>query len=243
MKGGTVSAMSPRAQLALVVGGLLAVAVGGYLLLISPKRSEAAELDVRIAQVEQQIADAQAKSLARQAKVALKTADLFRLAKAMPDDANMSSVILELNRVAADAGIVFETITPQGVVQDAGYQALPITLMFTGNFYTLSDFLFRLRHLVQVRGGRLNAKGRLFGIDSLSFTQGDKGFPQIKADLTVNAFIFGGSAPAAGALPTEGETTTTPTETTTTGETTTTPEPQPSGSAPTATPAAKDTTD
>jgi type II secretory pathway component PulM len=209
------SAISPRGQIALALGGLLALALGGYFLLVSPKRSEAKELDAQIAQVETQIAERRSASAAMQVKVALKTADLFRLAKAMPEDPNIASIILELNRVASDSGIVFESITPQARVGEAGFQVLPISLSFSGNFFTLSDFLFRLRQLVRVDDGKLNVTGRLFAVNSVSFGEdGERNFPFVKADLNVDAFIFGALPAAVSGVPPTGAETTTATGTT-----------------------------
>jgi hypothetical protein len=79
--------------------------------------------------------------------------------------------------------------------------AYPITVDFEGNFYELSDFLYRLRNLVDVRHGALDATGRLFAIDSIDFAQGPKGFPQITATITVDAFVYGSGAAPSG-LPT-----------------------------------------
>lgn len=227
--------LSPGVQMALVIAGLLLLAVGGYLLLVKPKRSDASQLEGQIADVRKQIADRQSASTVRQISVAVKTADLFRLAKAIPSDSNMASVILELNDVATDAGIVFDAITPQAAVAENGYQVRPITLTFSGNYFTLTDFLFRLRQLVQVHDGRLGVTGRLFGVQSITFNEDDKRkFPFIGADLLVNAFSFGAATAPAGATPgaVPAATSTTTTETTTT-QTTTTPEPSSADAAPT----------
>src|SRR5215203_2349146 len=132
--------LSPPVQIALVAAGLLVLAVAGYMVLIKPKRAEASKLDGQIAGVRQQIADRQSASTSRQISVAVKTADLFRLAKALPSDSNMASVILELNDVATDAGIVFDSIAPQPAVAENAYQVQPITLTFSGNYFTLTDF-------------------------------------------------------------------------------------------------------
>ena len=227
--------LSPPVQIALVAAGLLVLAVAGYMVLIKPKRAEASKLDGQIAGVRQQIADRQSASTSRQISVAVKTADLFRLAKAIPSDSNMASVILELNDVATDAGIVFDSIAPQPAVAENGYQVQPITLTFSGNYFTLTDFLFRLRQLVQVRKGRLGVTGRLFGVQSITFSENDKRkFPFIDADLLVNAFAFGGGlgvAPGAPTAATPAPTSTTTTETATT-QTTTTPEPSTANAAP-----------
>jgi Tfp pilus assembly protein PilO len=130
----------------------------------------------------------------------------------------MSGVLLQLNQIAADTGITFQSIAPQTSVPISGYQAMPIQLTFEGNFYNLADFLFRLRNLVAVQHGQLSATGRLFAIDTLSFSQSPQGFPQIAATLVVDAFVYGTQQPAS-ATPT----TTTATTATTPGVTTTTP--------------------
>src|SRR5213078_367807 len=79
-----------------------------------------------------------------------------------------------------------------------GYEAIPITVEFQGNFYELSDFLYRLRNLVDVRHGTLDATGRLFAIDEVDFAEAPPppGFPQISAHLVIDAFVYGtGTAP------------------------------------------------
>src|SRR5439155_22290360 len=119
-------------------------------------------------------------------------------------------VLLQLNPTAADTGITFQSIAPPTSAPISGYQAMPIQLTFQGNFYSLVDFLFRLRNLVDVQQGQLDATGRLFAIDTLSFTEAQQGFPKISATLVVDAFVYGTQAPA------------TATPTTTTGTTATT---------------------
>lgn len=226
----------PRtAIIALVVVGVIAYLALGYLLVISPQRSKAADLKKQIAQTEAQID--QYRILSAQAKAAapIRVADLFRLEKAMPNEVDMAGIVLELSRIARDSGITFESITPQGAATQSGYQVLPVAIMFDGNYFELSDFLYRLRSLVRVRTGRLAAIGRLFVVDSISFAESELSFPRIQASLVVNAYVFG-DAPLPGqagavAPPPATPATTTTTATTTDGatttpaETTTSPEP------------------
>ena len=127
----------------------------------------------------------------------------------MPDQTDMPDIVLELNKIAEDSGITFEQITPATTATAlSGYEAIPITVEFQGNFYELSDFLYRLRNLVDVRHGALDASGRLFAIDTISFAEAPPppGFPQIRAHLVIDAFVFGtGTAPTvepAGTTPT-----------------------------------------
>jgi Pilus assembly protein, PilO len=214
------------AQIALAVVVPLALAAAGWFFVVSPQRSKSSELAVQIAAVEQRLEDHRLATLRAGAVQKIEVADLFRLSKAMPDRADMSGVLLELNRIAADTGITFESITPQTAVPISGYQAVPINLTFKGNFYNLSDFLYRLRTLVVVDEGRLAATGRLFAIDTLDFSESQDGFPRIAATLVVDAFVYGTGAPA----------TATPTTTTTAATTTvptppTTPDPSSSATA------------
>jgi Tfp pilus assembly protein PilO len=186
-----VKALPKPAAIALVIVALLVVSVAGYFLLISPQRSKSAELAKEAETLDAQIAAARAALKEANEAEPIRVADLLRVSKAMPGTDDMPGVLLELNRIARETGIRFESITPQEPADAGGYLRQPIDLVFDGNFYELSDFLFRLRSLVRVRGGELEATGRLFTVNSLNFVESERAFPQIKATLNVNAFIYG----------------------------------------------------
>ena len=204
------------AQIAVAVVVPLLIAAAAWFLLVSPQRARAGELDAEIVAVEKRLEDHRLATLRAGSVPKIEVADLFRLSKAMPDRADMSGVLLELNRIAADTGITFESISPQTAVPISGYQAVPIQLTFKGNFYNLSDFLYRLRTLVHVSDGRLAATGRLFAIDTLDFSESQEGFPRITASLVVDAFVYGTGVPATATPTTTATTTTAPTAPTTT---------------------------
>jgi Tfp pilus assembly protein PilO len=201
---------------------LLIVAVAGYFGLISPKQAKSAELDDQIAELETKLQLAGKPSPAQAPKVTINVADLFLLAKAMPDREDMPGIILELNSIALSTGVNFISIAPGTPASKGSYIAIPVTLTFEGNYYDLTDFLYRLRNLVAVRDGVLGASGRLYTLDALDMQEAEGGFPKIRATLTVSAYSFGSQPvlPGAGTAPTE--TTETGTGTTSTGETTTT---------------------
>jgi hypothetical protein len=223
------------AVIALLVLAAVLLGAGGFFVLVHPQRTRASELSEEIAAVQAKI-DANRAEAARVGGVEpIKVADLFRLSKAMPDRADMSGVLLELNRVAAESGITFESIAPQTSVPISGYQAMPISLTFRGNFYNLADFLYRLRNLVSVDDGRLDATGRLFAIDTLDFAESQAGFPQIGATLVVDAFVYGTGVPAT-ATPLTTTSTTAAGAAETPSTTTTTPDPATGASAAGATP-------
>jgi hypothetical protein len=217
--------------IALIVVGFVVAGLGGWFMLIGPQRSKATELDTQIADTNNAISAARALTLEAKKGALIRVADLFRLTKAMPDQTDMPGILLQLNQVAEDSGISFEQITPATTATPiSGYLAIPITVEFQGNFYDLSDFLYRLRNLVDVRRGALDATGRLFAIDSIEFAEAPPppGFPEIRAHLVIDAFVFGtGTAPTVpGPAPALGTTGATgPAGPTTTAPTTTTPAP------------------
>jgi hypothetical protein len=185
--------------IALIVVGFLVFAGGGWFTLIHPQHAKATDLDQQIADTNSAIDAARALTLEAKKGANIRVADLYRLTKAMPDQVDMAGILLQLNQVAEDSGITFELINPSSTATPiSGYLAIPITVEFTGNFYDLSDFLYRLRNLVDVRRGTLDATGRLFAIDQIDFAEAPPppGFPQIRAHLVIDAFVYGtGTAP------------------------------------------------
>jgi hypothetical protein len=218
----TKQRVPPNAQLALVVVGVLLVAAIGWFVLVHPKSTSAGKLSKQIVEAQTSLTQAQAAAAAAKNEKPVRVANLFRLVKAMPDSQDMSGILLQLNQVAQDSGITFESIKPSTMIPLGSYNAVPITLAFTGNFYDLSDFLLRLRTLVSVRHGALDATGRLFAIDTLTFGPATGGFPSISASLTVDAFIYGsGGAASPAPAPTPAPTDATSTDTTSTDATAT----------------------
>jgi hypothetical protein len=213
------------AQIAIAVAAVLVLALIGYFAVVKPQKGTGADLSTQIAAADTQITDARALLAKSKDAQKVRVADLFRLTKAMPDQPDEAGIVLELTNVARGSGIEFESISPQGSTPLSGYQVVPIDVVFEGNFYQLTDFLYRLRNLVDVRRGALAADGRLFTVDSVEFSEGELKFPEVKATLTVDAYIYGTgatvSAPPQTAAPaattTPGSTTpgaTTPTTTT-----------------------------
>ncbi len=228
-----LSSLSTRAQVALVAGVLLLVVLIGYFALISPKRSTAAKLKQQTAAVQNQIKQNQSTAFA-QALPAVRAASVFSLSTAMPKQLETADVILQLNQLAVYSGLSFDEITPNGASSTSTslttgttdpFAAEPIQVKFTGSFYNLLAFLQRLRNLVRVENGHLNAVGRLFDVSDVSFAAGPKGFPQIQATLTVNAFVPQAPQPAPTVPGSTDTTSTTTTGTATTSTTTTTSNP------------------
>jgi type IV pilus assembly protein PilO len=210
-------------KLVVVVIGLVVLAVAGYFLLIQPKKNEAKNLSSEIAAIDTQIQESNAQAQRAAGLSKIRVADYFKLETAMPSNPKVDELDLQINALARDTGISFDSITPGSASAATNYEVLPLTLVFEGNFYDLSDFIRRLQSLVLVDNGRLNASGRLFTIDQIEFAQGSKGFPQITATIHVDGYSFGVTAATSSAAGTGGSATgTSPTSTSTTTSTETT---------------------
>ena len=208
---------------------LAIIAAVGFFVVVKPKLDQGAAVDAEIAELEGKVAVARpTKPSPAAKKVEIDVADLFLLAKAMPDTDDMPGIILELNSIAGSAGIRFVSIQPQPATAGTGYRVIPISLMFEGNYYDLTDFIYRLRSLVRVDDGVLTANGRLYTLDQIDLHESQDGFPNIEAVIVVSAYAFGGAvtpapgAPPAAATRPAATTSSTATTTTTTAATTTT---------------------
>ena len=183
--------LSTRALGAIVGVVIVAFAAAGYFMVVSPKKAEVMRLDEEIAAAQVDLRDALAATAAQDDTQPIAVADIFRLATAMPSTPDMPGILLELSRIADETGIRFKSITPQSPLPVGAYQVVPIDVAFDGSFYALSDLLFRLRTLVTVRRGELHAAGRLFAVESVDFSESDRGFPLLAATLKLNAYVYG----------------------------------------------------
>jgi hypothetical protein len=86
-----------------------------------------------------------------------------------------------------------------------------------------------MRNLVRVENGRLYTAGRLFDVSNVQFAEGTKGWPQVQATLTINAFVPQQATPLTTTPGATGTTSTTTTGTTTTTSNSTSAAPSTSG--------------
>jgi Tfp pilus assembly protein PilO len=218
--------LSRPATIALILGGDLLLLVLGWVLLVSPQRTNAASMARATEATQAQIVEAQQALHATPPKAPtqpeIKTAGLYELAKAMPSTTDMPDVLLELDQVARAAGVEVGSITPgpATVVVGAPYSMVQIQLTFSGNFYSLTDLLYRLNNLVAVQDGTLDASGRLFAVNSVALSPNGVG-NGLNATVTVNAYIYGTPSGASSATAAPAATPTTTSTGTSTGTTST----------------------
>lgn len=219
----TLRAIPRPALVALILAAEVILLAAGWFLVVAPQRAHARSIANAAALTKAQIAEARtfvpssgnAASLPKQP--AIRTSLLYRLAKAMPSTEDQPDLLLQIDQVARAAGVTLLSIAPAQPTAGDGFTVVPISLTASGDFYGLTDMLYRLRALVAVRHGGLNASGRLFAVQSVTLTPSGTG-KQLSADVSVNAYVYGTTLASVAS----GVTTTATTSTGSTGTTTTT---------------------
>lgn len=205
-----LSNLSNRTALALGGAALVLVILGLWFVVVSPERKQAADLESEVAAAQVEL-DQRKSDLARpSAAVTVRASDVFRLAKALPEDANVAGVILDIDRIASAHSLTIEGFLPTAVIPVTGYYAQPLTVTVQGRFGDVSRFLSDLRELVTVKKGRLVVNGRLYSVSEVRLTKPEtKAYPFVKAGVLLNAFgSLPGVPPTTTTTPTDSESTT-----------------------------------
>jgi Tfp pilus assembly protein PilO len=213
----------PRgATIGMIVAGDIVLLLMGWFLLVSPQRSTAKSIARSVAATEGQIAEARKPVVQPSAAVQpkqpeIRTAYLYKLSKAMPMTQDMPDLLLEISQVVRNSGVHLTSIAPSPPDPTG---ATDISVAVSGDFYSLTDLLYRVRSLVAVRQGALDVSGRLFTIKSVGLTPTGTG-RTLNGAITLSAFTFGAAAANAAAAPVVTPTDTSTTSTDTTSGTTT----------------------
>ena len=163
-----------RVQIALVVLGLLVVAALGYFPGARPQRPPPPSCQAQIKTLHRR-----PRSFACRRRTAstadaepIRVAELFRLSKAMPERVDMPGGDHRAQRDRTRHRHRVRVDHPLAATAADGYQVRqPINLVFEGNYYELSDFLFRSAPRRRARR-RADATGRLFIVQSRHVRRG-----------------------------------------------------------------------
>ncbi len=205
------------------VCGVLVLALG-WLVILGPEQKQVSDLRKQTVAVQQQIADDLARAASARTAAStptIKTADIYKLETAMPSTVDMPDLLLELDQTAKAAGVTLMSINPDPLSDSgSGYSKEHISMSVNGNFYTLTDLLFRLRNFVYVRSGTLEANGRAFDVGKVTLTPFGAG---LQAQIELDTYVFGTSSVSSpsstGTAPPAAGTTTAATTTTTSAST------------------------
>ena len=217
-----MSSASPHKRMIMVtllVGAAMVAAL--WLLALSPKRAEKAEVTEQVAAQEQRLTDARSQlanyqSARKQYPGML--AELKRLDKAVPARGAIPSLLRQLQRRArasksdlqiaslkpgaAGPGKTGESMTPGATPAAGGIATLPFSFTYTGEYFDLVSVLAAARRAVTVKSGDLKIDGRLVTIEGISFERAQPDAPLIKASVSATAYIAAApEAPQPVAIP------------------------------------------
>ena len=209
--------MTRRDRLVILVVAVVAAIAASWLLVVSPKRDQAAKLATKVATQQQALNTARAQlaqNAAASKQYASNYAALARLGEAVPASDDIPSLIIQLQNASDGARVDFQSLqnggasatgstpAPATATAAAGAStAAPEQLSFTfsGSYFQLSNFFNKVQHFVTPDGNGVLVKGRLISLDSVNLTPAASGFPQITAQITATIYTESAPAEAAGA--------------------------------------------
>lgn len=210
-----------RTLIGVVVAALVVAAA--WFLVLAPQRKEASRLSDDVATERQALSQAQADAaagLAAKRGYDRAYTTVARLGAAVPEDDNVPSLLLQVERAADATRIDFRelrvgggsgaaaapvappatgaaatqvttaTLPPGAAVGAAGFPTMPFTFTFTGDFFRMSDFIGRLERFLVVGNRRMLVSGRFMAIDGIGLSASPDGFPRIQANVTATAYLL-----------------------------------------------------
>jgi hypothetical protein len=214
--------MTRRDRLVIVIVAVVAAVAASWILVVSPKRDQAAKLKATVASDQQKLDTARtelAQNASASRQYASNYAALARLGEAVPASDDVPSLIIQLQNAADGARVNFQSLQSGSSASGAG--STPATgstpapasgtaatnasaasseqfaFTFSGSYFQLSNFINKVQRFVMPNGNGVLVHGRLISFNSVNLTPAASGFPQITAQI--NATIYTQPAPAADA--------------------------------------------
>jgi hypothetical protein len=201
--------MSARIRMVLGIAVTIGVIAAAWIAVVAPKREQAAQLGAAVAQAEQRRDDASARAAqAEQARTGYDRdyATVARLGKAVPANADVPSLVFQLESAARRAKVDFRAVsvldttpqaptpagsTPAGSTPAAGggIEPTPFSFKFEGDFFGLQQLLARIDRFSRVKGTQIAVNGRLLTIDGLSVSPARGGLPRVQGLVTARAYV------------------------------------------------------
>jgi Tfp pilus assembly protein PilO len=148
------SLMSSRKHLlALAIGLSLAILVGGYFLLISPKQKQVSDLRAQVTTQESSNSSlrSQVQMLQElQAKLPQQQAALAKMQSKVPNSPALPDLLRALNKAADDSGVKLTGITPtapSAVAGANGVSGIDVAVKATGDYVALEQYQLALEGL------------------------------------------------------------------------------------------------
>jgi hypothetical protein len=210
--------MKTRDRLVLGTLALAGLMAALWLGVLAPKREEAASLSEKVTAAEKRRDTATTKATAAEAARATYGRDyatVARLGKATPPQADVPSLVYQIESAARHAKVDFRSVSVEDVAPAApnpdaatapksgaattgGITPVPFNFTFEGSFFKLHALLRSVDRFSLLKGETVKIKGRLLTLDSVKLTPGrGSGFPRVKVEITARAYV----APVPDQLP------------------------------------------
>jgi hypothetical protein len=196
--------MSGRDRSLIAIIAVLVVAVGGWLILVRPVKSQANQLQAQITSAHTKLAQAEAAVRTGQAaEVEYKnfTAQLRAVSVAVPGATEVPRLIDQLQAAADRSHTGFVAVSlgasatpaagPASTGTTAAAATIPsqgLTLDFTGGYFAVAKLLGTLAGFVHADNNDFSATGRLLTINTVSFSAGPHGFPGVSASVSASDY-------------------------------------------------------
>jgi Tfp pilus assembly protein PilO len=189
--------MNKRVKLLLMAAGLVVVAALVWFFLLSPIRGDIAALDTQIEEEQSQLLAARTKLAQAEAtrdEGKRNQARLLELAKLMPTEAEIPSLLLQIQDLADEAGIEFIAISPgdSKLSDDKSYRTLSLDLEFEGTYFSVTDFVYRAERMASGPGRLLSIKELGLEIKETTGAETVAGAsPNLGVNMTMEAYLLG----------------------------------------------------
>jgi Tfp pilus assembly protein PilO len=172
--------MKGRDRIFLIGVVVLVVLGAGWVMVVSPERKQAADLNTQVAAASSQLATANsqvASGSGAQAQYSAAYASIVSLGKAVPPTAEVPSLIAQIAAASGQRHVEFSSIVPAGSSTGSAaaptaaltsFTQMPFAFTFSGSFLDLYDLLQGIDRstLLTVSGG-LQVSGRLLTIQGV----------------------------------------------------------------------------
>ncbi|MGZ4234027.1 MAG: type II secretion system protein GspM [Solirubrobacteraceae bacterium] len=210
--------MTRRDRIVIVIVAVVAAIAASWILVVSPKRDQAAKLQSKVASAQQKLDSARtelAQNAAASKQYASNYAALARLGEAVPASDDIPSLIIQLQDAADGARVDFQSLQNGSAAGGTAGAAAPasgtastgasaatgeqLSFSFSGSYFQLSNFFNKVQHFVTPTGNGVQVRGRLLSLNSVSLTPASGGFPQIAAQITATIYTEAAASQSAGA--------------------------------------------
>jgi hypothetical protein len=187
--------MTTRDRMVLIGIVVLAALAGGWLLVVSPERHDAAAAQAQVQSARQQLESAETQAAgarAAQQRYAAAYSSVVSLGKAVPPSEEVPSLIYELDHVSNQRDVDFNSITTgtsggssstagaasasgaaaaTAAATSGGFTQMPFTFVFKGSFEELAHLLGQVAGFAQrTTSGGIAVSGRLLTIQGAEIT-------------------------------------------------------------------------